>query len=70
MKLPSPQEKVQAILDARQDLAEFLQSIGKIEVFNDFSKDEIFGMIRAAQDGVQKSLRRQIADGLDQEIPF
>lgn len=68
---PSSEEKVQAILDARQDVAEYLQSIGKIEAFNEFTKDEICGLIRAAQDGVQKSLHRQAGDGFtDDEIPF
>lgn len=67
---PSPQEKVQAILDARQDVAEYLQSIGKIEVFGDFTKDEICGLIRAAQEGVQKSLTNQIGQGLEDQIPF
>lgn len=74
---PSPEEKVQAILDARQPVAEYLQSIGKIEAFNDFTKDEICGLIRSAQEGVQASLSRQASDGfgaggraLDDEIPF
>jgi hypothetical protein len=70
MRLPSPQEKVQAILDARATLAEYLGSIGKLEVFNDFTKDEICGLIRAAQDGVQQSLRKQTAAAFDDEIPF
>lgn len=71
MRLPSNQEKVQAILDARKDVAEYLQSIGKIEVFADFSKDDICGLIRAAQDGVQKSLHEQLRHAvLDDEIPF
>lgn len=71
MRLPAPSEKVQAILDARADVASYLESIGKIEVFADFTKDEICGLIRAAQDGVQKSLRRQGGDGFeDGEIPF
>lgn len=71
MRIPAPEEKMQAILDARSDLAEYLGSIGKIEVMSAFSKDEICGMIRACQEGVQKSLHRQAGDGLeDQEIPF
>lgn len=65
---PTPGEKVQAILDARQQVAEYLQSIGKIEVFAGFTKDEICGLIRAAQEGVQASLARQC--NLDDEIPF
>lgn len=67
---PSPSEKVQAILDARQQVAEYLQSIGKIEAFEGFTKDEICGLIRAAQEGVQKSLLRQMDTGIDDEIPF
>lgn len=73
IRKPAPSEKVQAILDARKDVAEYLQSIGKIEVFNDFTKDEICGLIRAAQEGVQASLRKQMDvmfDDLNDEIPF
>ncbi len=71
MRLPTNQEKVQAILDARADVAEYLQSIGKLDAFADFSKDDICGLIRAAQDGVQKSLHRQVRDAFDgSEIPF
>lgn len=70
IRKPSPSEKVQAILDARKDVAEYLTSIGKIEVFADFSKDEICGLIRAAQEGVQASLHRQLGDALEDEIPF
>lgn len=70
MRLPSPSEKVQAILDARQDVAQYLANIGKIEVFNDFTKDEICGLIRAAQEGVQRSLHKQTQDALNSEIPF
>ena len=71
MKLPSKQEKIQAILDARKNVAEYLQSIGKVEVFNDFTKDDICGLIKAAQDGVQQSLHRQLGEAFeDSEIPF
>lgn len=71
MRLPSPQEKIKAILDARQDVAEYLQSIGKIDAFADFSKDDICGLIRAATDGVQKSLHEQLRHAVtDDEIPF
>ena len=71
MRLPTNSEKVQAILDARGDVAEYLQSIGKIDAFADFSKDDICGLIRAAQDGVQKSLHNQPRSAvLDDEIPF
>ncbi len=71
MRLPSPQEKIQAILDARKDVAEYLQSIGKIEVFADFTKDDICGLIRAAQEGVQRSLHEQLRKAVhEDEIPF
>lgn len=71
IRTPTQSEKVQAILDARQPVAEYLQSIGKIEAFNEFSKDEICGLIRAAQEGVQASLKQQCTDGFeDSEIPF
>ncbi len=71
MRLPTPQEKVQAILDARKDVAEYLQSSGKIDAFANFTKDDICGLIRAAQEGVQKSLHEQLrAVVLDDEIPF
>lgn len=68
IRKPSPHEKVQAILDARQPVAEYLQSIGKIEAFNDFTKDDICGLIRAAQEGVQASLHRQLHDDMNDEI--
>lgn len=71
MRLPTAQEKVQAILDARKPVAEYLQSIGKIEAFADFSKDDMCGLIRAAQEGVQASLHEQLRNAvLDDEIPF
>lgn len=74
MRIPTQSEKVQAILDARQDVAEYLQRIGKIEVFATFSKDDICGLIRAAQEGVQKSLHRQVDVAFNEtygdEIPF
>lgn len=70
---PSPEEKVKSILDTIKPVAEYLQKIGKIEAFNDFTKDEIAGLIRVCQEGVQASLREQSARGFDdlnQEIPF
>lgn len=70
IRKPSASEKVQAILDARKQVGEYLISIGKIEAFADFTKDEICGLIRAAQDGVQASLHKQLADNFDDEIPF
>lgn len=70
IRKPSPQEKVQAILDARKPVAEYLISIGKVEAFASFTKDEICGLIRAAQEGVQASLHRQLDAALEDEIPF
>lgn len=70
MRLPTNQEKVQAILDARTDVAEYLKSIGKMEAFAGFSKDEICGLIRAAAEGVNKSFHRQLKSALEDEIPF
>jgi len=71
MRLPTKEEKVQAILDARADVARYLEGIGKIDAFASFTKDEICGLIRAAQDGVQASLRRQAGVEFGAgEIPF
>ena len=70
MRLPSQSEKVQAILDTIKPVAEYLQSIGKIDAFSDFTKDEIAGLIRCAQEGVQASLHRQTHSALDDQIPF
>lgn len=70
MRLPSQQEKIKAILAARKDVAEYLQSIGKVEVFAEFSKDDICGLIKAVQMGVQRSLHEQLASVYDDEIPF
>lgn len=67
---PSPAEKVQAILDARKDVFNFLQSIGKTEAFDGFNKDEMCGLIRAAQEGVQRSLHNQAGRAFDDEVPF
>lgn len=69
---PTNEEKIQAILDARQAVAEFLQSIGKIEAFNDFTKDDVAGLIRAAVDGFQASLHVQCQGAFDDSafIPF
>ena len=67
---PTKEEKIQAVLDTRQHVAEYLQSIGKIEAFADFTKDEIAGLIYAAHEGVQASLRIQCRDAFDGEIPF
>ena len=67
---PSQSEKIQSILDAREPVAAFLQSIGKLDAFNGFTKDEICGLIRAAHDGVQHSLRTQMGSTFEDEIAF
>lgn len=61
---------VQAVLDSRQHVAEYLQSIGKIEAFASFTKDEVAGLIYASFEGVQASLRVQCQEAFDGEIPF
>lgn len=70
MRLPTAEEKATAILDARKTVAEYLHGIGKLEVFDTFTKDEICGMIRAAQEGVQDSLRRQTGAAFGVETPL
>lgn len=70
IRKPSPEEKVKAILDTVKPVAEYLQSIGKIEAFSAFSKDEICGLIRVAQEGVQASLHEQLQDTMRDEVPF
>lgn len=67
---PTDQEKVQSILDARKPVFEFLQSIEKTAAFDSFTKDDMCGLIRAAHDGVQASLRAQMRSDLDDEIAF
>lgn len=70
IRKPSASEKVQAILDARKNVAEYLDSIGKMAAFENFTKDEICGLIRAAQEGVQESLHKQLGDEFGDQIPF
>ena len=70
---PSKTEKVQAIRDAVKPVAEYLKSIGKIEAFANITEDEICGLIRVAQEGVQESLCRQLGRAVDDnldEIPL
>lgn len=69
-RFPTTEEKIQSILDARAPVAAFLDKIGKTEAFAGFTKDEICGLIRAAHDGVQESLRRQTKEAFEGEIPF
>jgi len=70
IRIPSNEEKVQAILDAREDVAEYLNGIGKLEAFADFTRDEICGLIKAASVGVQKSLHRQLDSAMNDELPL
>lgn len=70
MRNPSPAEKVKAITDTVKPVADYLMKIGKIEAFNDFTKDEVCGLIRVAQEGVQQSLHEQMKSSFDDEIPF
>jgi len=70
MRLPTSDEKIKAIMDARSPVFEYLQGIGKTEAFDGFSKDEMCGLIRAAQEGVQASLKQQVHDAFEGEIPW
>ncbi len=65
LKTPTEMEK-QAISDARQPLYEALVKIGKAEVMDHFTKEDVLTIIEAAWDGVRESMQRQIGD----EIPF
>lgn len=69
---PNKQEMIQAVLDTRQHVAEYLRGINKLEAFNDFTKDEIAGLIYASFEGVQASLRVQCQEAFDENavIPF
>lgn len=67
---PNKDEKIQAVLDARQNVVEYLSSINKLGAFDGFSKDDICGLIYAAHEGVQASLRVQCQEAFDGEIPF
>lgn len=67
---PSNTEKMQSILDAREPVFKFLTSIGKTEAFDGFTKDDMCGLIRAAHDGVQHSLRTQMGGSFEDEIAF
>ena len=72
IRLPTKEEKIKAILDARKGVAEYLHGIGKVEAFTDFSRDEIAGLIRACVEGVQQSLNEQCKGAFaeDSQIPF
>lgn len=74
MRNPTAAEKTQAILGAVPAIADYLDSIGKLEAFNAFTKDDVCGLIRAAQEAVQDGLRAQLHDAMrtgdDDEIPF
>lgn len=70
IKLPTKEEKIQAILDTVPVVADYLKGIDKLDAFNDFTKDDICGLIRACQEGVQASLHRQANHLFDDQIPF
>ena len=72
MRLPTVQEKIKAVMDTRKDVAQYLDSIGKLDAFADFSSDDICGLVRACAEGVQKSLKEQTRTAFedDSEIPF
>lgn len=70
MRVPCASEKAEAILAARKDVLAFLQSIGKTDAFDGFTKDDMCGLIRAANEGVQKSLHKQLEETFATEIPF
>lgn len=70
IRIPSNEEKVQAILDAREDVVQYLSDIGKLDAFSEFSRDEICGLIKAASVGVQKSLHRQLDSAMNDELPL
>ena len=67
---PTKQEMKQAVLDSRQHVAEYLASIQKLAAFDGFSKDDICGLIYAAHEAVQASLRVQCREAFDGEIPY
>jgi len=70
IRLPTKEEKIQAILDTVPVVADYLKGIDKLDAFNDFTKDDICGLIRACQEGVQASLHRQANHLFDGEVPF
>jgi len=69
---PTKSEKIKAITDTVKPVANYLVEIGKIDAFKDFTKDEICGLIRVAQEGVQSSLKAQcnFDPEYGDEIPF
>jgi len=70
IRLPTQREKVQAILDTVPVVADYLKGIDRLDAFDDFTKDDICGLIRVCQEGVQTSLRRQLEQVINSEIPF
>lgn len=64
----------QAIRDTRGDLVNYLRHIDKISAFDDFTKEDILGLIRVAHDGVSIRNKTAMAQGgadfPDSEIPF
>lgn len=71
---PTKQELIDAVMASRQSVAEYLQSIDKVEAFATFSKDDIAGLIYTAHEAVQGNLLKQagvaFTDGFNDPIPF
>lgn len=71
---PTKQELIDAVMASRQSVAEYLNSIGKVEAFATFSKDDIAGLIYTAHEAVQSNLSKKAGDafasGFNDPIPF
>lgn len=67
-ELPLTHMEQQAILDARRDLAEGLEKVGKLDRFSDATKEEMCIVIAAVWNGLRRSMQKQ--SQLDDEIPF
>lgn len=67
---PTTSEKIKSIEDTVPALAEYLIGIGKASSLDALTRDEVCGMIRVCQEGVQKSLQTQLARDFDDIIPF
>lgn len=71
MRLPTTDERIQAILGSRQAVADYLNRIGKLDAFATFTKDDICGLIRTAHEAVEDQLKKVASGGfIDDEIPF
>lgn len=68
--VPTKEQKIKAVLDAREPVAKYLLEIGKIEAFANFSKDDICGLIKTAKEACDASLKEQMRRDFEDEIPF